>query len=152
MIPPILAITIIIAITTTTIIIINIVTIIFIMIIITAPNTAESQLGNIQARFEISIAVHKWPPHDSDLDHIFRFLYLLISVWSITSGWPGLFRFKWLVVPGGWMDILPLIQETAQEDNNYCLIARCSILILLLSMMIYREVKITKSHVIEAHR
>ena len=45
------------------------------------------------------------------------------------------------------MDILPLIQETAQEDNNYCLIARCSMLILLLSMMIYREVKITKSHV-----
>ena len=50
MIPPILAITIIINITTTTIIIINIVTIIFIMIIITAPNTAESQLGNIQAQ------------------------------------------------------------------------------------------------------
>ena len=78
MIPPILAITIIITITT---IIINIVTtIIIIMIIITAPNTAESQLGNIQALFEISAAVHKWPHHDSDLDHIFRFLYLLISV------------------------------------------------------------------------
>ena len=152
MIPPILAITIIINITTTTIIINIVTTIIIIIIIITAPNTAESQLGNIQALFEISTAVHKWPHHDSDLDHIFRFLYLLISVWSITSGWPGLFRFKWLVVPGGWMDILPLIQETAQEDNNYCLIARCSILILLLSMMIYREVKITKSHVIEAHR
>ena len=80
MIPPILAITIIINITTTTIIINIVTTIIIIMINITALNTAESQLGNIQARFEISIAVHKWPPHDSDLDHIFRFLYLLISV------------------------------------------------------------------------
>ena len=65
--------------------------------------------------------------------HVWHIMYLIILFVCCMDSihWIQIMNIRWwwslacLVISGRcrWMDILPLTQETAQEDNNYCLIA-----------------------------